>query len=410
MLFAFLASMVAGIFGLATLPGLRIFFRYFPPLIWCYFLPMILSSLDVIPNRSPLYGGFMLDVVLPFIVVLLLVPMDTAAIARVGPQAVVVMLIGTAGIVAGAAGSFAFFQAVLPEGTLPEGMWKAVASLSGSWIGGSPNMAAIKASLNLDETLFGKIVVIDTVCGYSWLAVLIALAPLQGRVDRMMKADASLVGDLSGRLARRQAERCRPLTLPDFILMLAVGMGVGQVCLLLGRGLSDRIATAEAAGGLMHALRLSQVLSGFGWGMLIATVAGVALSFTRLQRIGDAGATAVGNAGLYLLLTTFGAQADLRQINPRQDVWLVALGALWLFIHVLVLFAGMRLCRAPLFLGAAASMANVGGTASAPVVAAAFHPSLAPLGLILAILGGILGTPVGLLVVGKLCAAIAGGP
>ncbi|MEP0843119.1 MAG: DUF819 family protein, partial [Phycisphaerae bacterium] len=108
--------------------------------------------------------------------------------------------------------------------------------------------------------------------------------------------------------------------------------------------------------------------------------------------------------------TTFGAQADLRQINPRQDVWLVALGALWLFIHVLVLFAGMRLCRAPLFLGAAASMANVGGTASAPVVAAAFHPSLAPLGLILAILGGILGTPVGLLVVGKLCAAIAGGP
>jgi uncharacterized membrane protein len=119
------------------------------------------------------------------------------------------------------------------------------------------------------------------------------------------------------------------------------------------------------------------------------------------------GVSSIGNAGLYLLLATIGASADLGLVTPG-DLWLVAIGAVWLLIHIAFLLIGARLLRAPLFLVATASMANVGGTASAPVVAAAFHPSLAPVGLLLAILGGLLGTPIGLLVVGRLCAVLAG--
>ena len=157
----------------------------------------------------------------------------------------------------------------------------------------------------------------------------------------------------------------------------------------------------------MKRLYLSQVMSGFGWGLLLVTFVGIGLSFTRFRELEDAGASVVGNTGLYLLLTTFGAQADLRAIQA-EDGWLFAIGASWLLIHITVLLIGARLLRAPLFLVATGSMANIGGTASAPVVAAAFHPSLAPVGLLMAILGGILGTPVGLLIVGKLCALIAG--
>jgi uncharacterized membrane protein len=406
-LFAFLATIVAIIFWLGRQPKLQWFFRYFPPLIWTYFVPMILSSLGILPSSSALYGFVMLTI-LPAVIVLLLVPSDTASIARAGPKAIAMMLVGTTGIVLGAAVSFGLFLTLLPEGTLPDDAWRGVASLSGSWIGGSPNMAAIAASLGVHEsTLFGKMVIVDTICAYTWLGVLIALVSWQTRIDRFNRADSRLVGELAARLTQQQAGRSRPVATGDFLAILAVGFLVSQACLLVGGWMSGVVKGAEAAGGLMATINLSQVLSAFGWGILFTTFASIALSFTPLRRIEDTGASSIGNAGLYLLLTTFGAQADLRLIGPG-DLWLIAIGVVWLLIHILVLFIGARLLRAPLFLTAIASMANIGGTASAPVVAAAFHPSLAPVGLLLAILGGIIGTPVGLLIIGKLCAAIAG--
>lgn len=406
-LFAVLATLVAIIFRLGAQPKLAGFFRYFPPLIWTYFVPMILSSFGLLPHESPLYD-FVMVTILPAVIVLLLVPSDTASIARAGPKAIAMMLVGTTGIVLGAAASFALFLYLLPAGTLPDDAWRGIASLSGSWIGGSPNMAAIAASLGINgSSLFGKMVVVDTICAYTWLGVLIALVGWQSRIDRFNRADARLVGELAERLGKQQAERERPITLGDFVTILAVGFLVSQACLLAGGWAAARVQGLEAAGGLMARINLGQVLSAFGWGVLFTTFAGIALSFTRLRHIEDAGASSIGNAGLYILLTTFGAQADLRLIGPG-DLWLIAIGAVWLLIHIVVLFVGARLLRAPLFLTAIASMANVGGTASAPVVAAAFHPSLAPVGLLLAILGGIIGTPVGLLIIAKICAAIGG--
>ncbi len=406
-LFAFLATIVAIILGLARIPLLTGFFRYFPPLIWSYFVPMFCSSLGIIPSRSPLYDEFMLRTILPVVVVLLLIPSDTASIARLGGKALAMMLIGTAGIVAGAALSFGLFTAILPSGALPPDTWKGVASLSGSWIGGSPNLAAIAASVGLEPTLFGKMVVVDTICAYTWLGVLIALVGWQDRLDRFNRADSGLVRDLAGRLARRQAERARPIRMADFVAMIAVGFALSQICLAGGAGVAAAVRQAEELGGLMARLQLGQVMSAFGWGILLVTASSVALSFTPLRRLEDAGVSSIANGGLYLLLTTFGAQADLRLVGA-EDLWLVAIAAVWLLMHIAVLAAGARLLRAPLFLLATASMANVGGTASAPVVAAAFHPSLAPVGLLMAILGGIIGTPVGLLIVANLCRWIAG--
>ncbi|MHC4798673.1 MAG: DUF819 family protein, partial [Planctomycetota bacterium] len=360
--FAFLASIVAIIFWLAGRPRLQGFFRYFPPLIWTYFIPMICSSLGIIPHDSPLYGRFMMRIILPVVIVLLLIPSDIRSIARLGPKAVGMMLIGSIGIVGGAAASFALFLHLLPAGTLPPDLWKGIASLSGSWIGGSPNLASIAKSLELEPTLFGKMVVVDTLCAYTWLGVLIVLIGWQNRLDRFNRADASIVHALAFRLSERQAERSRPISLYDFLTMLAVGFAVSQLCLAVGGRLEDLIVRAESTGGLMARLYLSQVLSGFGWGILLTTFVSVVLSFTRLRKLDDASVSSIGYAGLYLLLTTFGAQADLRLIHP-EDLWLLAVGAVWLFVHIAVMLIGARLLRAPFFITATASMANVGGTA-----------------------------------------------
>lgn len=400
---AFLSGVVAVIFGLARWKPLQPMFRYCPPLIWTYFIPMLCSTLGIIPSESEFYTPFMGQIVLPVILVLLLVPTDTRAILRLGPKAVGMMLVGTVGIVAGAALSFGLLHDKFPPGT-----WKGVAALAGSWIGGSPNMTAVAESVGTDATLLGKLIVVDTVCAYTWLGVLVALTSIQEKVNRVTRADNSIVRDLATRLSQRQAERARPIALLDFALMIGLGLVISQMCLWFGGGIGGWVEQQEATAGFWATIRLSEVLSGFGWGILLITGVSVVLSLTPLRDIDDAGATPVGYFGLYLLLTTFGARADLRNIRP-EDGWLFALGAIWITTHVVILMIGLRLLRAPLFLGATGSMANIGGTASAPVVAAAFHPSLAPVGLVMAILGSVIGTPVALLVIGKMCAAMSGG-
>jgi len=407
-LIAFLATLVALVFAVARIPRLAGFFRYCPPVIWMYFIPMICSSLGIIPSKSPLYGSFMFDIVLPFVLVLLIVPSDIRSIGRLGPRAILMALFGTLGTVAGATVSFGLLTRLLPAGTLPEGLWKGVAALGGSWIGGSPDFYAVGASLKLDPTLQGKLLVVDTICAYTWLGVLVSFTGFERAVDRWNRADRRVVDDLKAHLEEQHAQRARPITLLDFALMLGLGLAVSQIGMYAGQHVETWIGVREAAGGIWRVVHLSQVLDASGWGILLIMAVSIVLSLTPVRNLDAAGATPIGYIGLYLRLTTLGARADLRQVGYN-DIWLFVMGVIWLITHISVLFIGMRLLRAPLFLTATASMANVGGTASCPVVAAAFHPSLAPVGLLMAILCGIIGTPVALVIIGKIAAAIEGG-
>ncbi len=406
-LLAFLATLVALVFAMARIRRLAGFFKYCPPVIWMYLIPMVCSSLGAIPSKSRLYDQFMSDIMLPLVLVLLVVPSNTRSIARLGWRAAALALMGTLGTVTGAVVSFSLLTRLLPEGTLPAGLWKGVASLGGSWIGGSADFFAVSASLKTDPTLIGKLVVVDTICAYTWLGILVSLSSIENVVDRWFRADRRIVDELKTHLTQEQEQHARPITMIDFAVMIGLALAVSQMGLFLGHWVAKVVDRAEAVSEFWATIHLSQVLSAFGWGILLVMAFSVVLSLTRVRSIAHAGATPIGYVGLYLLLTTYGARADLRQVN-MEDLWLFVMGVIWLLIHISVLFIGMRLLRAPLFLGASASMANVGGTASAPVVAAAFHPSLAPVGLMMAILCGLIGTPVALLVIGKAAAAIAG--
>lgn len=376
-LLAAFAVIVGVIYGLRAQPALQGFFRIAPPILWVYFVPMLGTTFGIFPKSSPLYDET-IRLLLPPGLVLLLLSSDARSLAKLGPKAVGTMLFGTAGIVLGGPLALLLFKAWLPADT-----WMGMGALSGSWIGGSSNMVAIKESLGTPEGIFGVMIVVDVLIGYGWMGIVMALSSVQDRVDRYFRVDRSIVDDLNRRIADFQAAQRRPMAFVDLALIVAIGMGAGWISTALGGWLPP----------------VGSIISAFGWTVILAATIGIGLSFTRVASLEGAGASHVGNLFLYLLLTTLGAQADLRAVLDAPIFF--AVGATWIAFHAGLLFLGGRLLRTPMFLIATASQANVGGVVSAPIVASVYQPSLAPVGLLLGVLGNILG-----LYAGLLCAAL----
>lgn len=391
---AYLAALVAVVFGLSRVPRLAPFFDRLPPVIWAYFLPMLSTTLGLTPATSPAYD-WISRYLLPTALFLMMLAVDVPAILRLGPLALVMMLVGAAGIVLGAPlafltfeGLYAVFGGVLPPQD-PEA-WKGFAALSGSWIGGTANLVALQQSLGASDATVAPLIVVDTAVAYSWMAVLIALSAFQARFDRWVGADAAALDRVNATLAALDTER-RPVSTAGLLVILGIGLA-GAVLAL-------------AAGERLPTLGDPTIISATTWAVLIAVTAGLLLSFTPLRRLERDGASAVGYAALYLLLAAIGAKASLQAVLDA-PVYLLA-GVVWIAFHALLLFAAAKLLRAPLFFVAASSMANVGGAASAPIVAGVYLPAMAPVGLLLAVAGYVLGIYGGILCAWML-GAIAG--
>lgn len=372
-LLAAFVSIVGLIYLVKEHTPLKPLFRYVPPILWVYFLPMIGTSLGLFPAASPFYD-VSLKLLLPPALVMLLLSVDIRALARLGPRAIGTMLFGTLGVVLGAPIALLLFKAWVPADT-----WMGMAALSGSWIGGSSNMVAIKESIDCPEGIFGVMIVVDVLVGYAWMGIVMSLAGLQNTLDARFGADRSVVDDLNRRLADFHASQRRSTEFVDVVAIFAIGFATGWVATWIGGWLPP----------------IPGILNAFGWMVIVAATLGVALSFTRAARLEAAGASHLGNFMLYLILTTLGAQGDLRTVFSTPIFF--AVGAVWLAFHALILFLGGRLLRAPMFLIATASQANIGGVVSAPIVASVYQPSLAPVGLLLGVMGNILGFYAGLI-------------
>jgi uncharacterized membrane protein len=384
-LFAFFSALVAVIFYLGEVKALKKFFHICPPLIWCYFVPMICTTIGITPASSELYS-FMSVKLLPAVLVLLMITTNVPLIMKLGPRAIGMTLFGSVGIVVGGVVAFVFGKSFFTD--LDPETWKGMGALAGSWIGGSTNMLAIKESIGTPEHVFTPFIVVDTVVGYGWLAVLIFLSGYQETIDRWTKADTSKIKQVNEDLAQGYQAHKQPLNMKNFALMLGVAFAVGQLCLYATSGITY--------GG--------EVFSPFAWGILLITAVSLALSFTKLRELEYSGAAHVGYYGLYVLLATIGAKADLTALAGAH--YYFAIGFVWLLIHIAFLIVGLLILRAPLFLFACGSMSNIGGTASTPVVAAAYQPSMATVGLLMAIVGTVVGTPLGLLMA-HICSKIA---
>lgn len=371
--FAYLAGVLAVVFLLSGMARLKGLFAVIPPVLFAYFVPTISTALNITPVASPAYD-WMVRFLLPVALLLLMITVDLPSIIRLGPMALAMMVVGTIGIILGGAVSFAIFGRFLPDEA-----WTGFAALSGSWIGGTANMIAIAESVGTPDSILGPVIVVDTVVGYGWMGVLLFLSAWQGRYDRRFNTRTEAVEATNRRLEEFTARR-HPTELRDVAMILGLGFGGAVI--------------AREIGARLPTLGDPTIISGTTWAVLIVVTAGLLLSFTRVRNLEEVGASRFGFLALYLMITAIGAQADLRAV-VQTPVFLVA-GVVWIAVHVALLFIAARVLRAPLFFIATGSMANIGGPATAPLVASVYHPAMAPVGLLMAVAGYILGIYAGL--------------
>ncbi len=382
-------------------PFWKRFYSVIPSLFVCYFLPSIFTTLGVYdPDQSQLY--FVASrYLLPASLVLLTLSIDIPGIIRLGPKAGIMFLTGTVGIVIGGPLAILIVSAVNPEivgGAGPDAVWRGMTTVAGSWIGGGANQTAMKEIFGVGDDIFSVWIAVDVIVANIWMAFLLYGVGRSARIDRFMGADTSAIEDVKQRVEAYQAQIMRIPSLTDTMKVLGVGFGV--------MGLSHFLADIIAPWLLNNAPYLEdyQLTSQFFWLVVIATTAGLVLSTTKARDLEGVGASRIGSALLYVLVATIGMRMNLRAV--AEDFELFVVGLIWLGFHALLLISVAKLIKAPFFFLAVGSQANVGGAASAPIVASAFHPSLATVGVLLAVLGYALGT-YGALLCGQLMRLVA---
>jgi len=365
-----LSGVAAFFFFLEKQTGWRIF-NFLPPLIFIYLTPVIMSNTGFIPTSSPAYG-WLRSTVLPMILVLLLIKVDVVSAFRIVGKGVFVMLFGTLGVVVGAPIAYLLVKG----GMSPEG-WKAFGVLSGSWIGGTGNMAAVSEMIDAQGTEFGLAVLGDTVVYIVWLPIMLASKSLAGAFARFSGVSADRLAKMEAAAKSAEQEE-RKVELYHYIYLFFIGLSVTWI----SGQIADRLP------------EIDPYISSGTWRILLVTTIGIILSNTPLRRIPGSFELAMGL--IYIFVARMGAVADLGGVAVQAPAFL--LGAfLWIFIHGGFCLLGARIFKVDVHTAAIASASNIGGAASAPIVAAYHNKRLVPASILLALIGYAVGNYAGYL-------------
>jgi uncharacterized membrane protein len=432
-------------------PFFQKFYKYVPALLLCYFVPAIFNTLGIIsPSWIELENviqhlasvGYdmsnvstvlelkkFIDVqnvplaeiepfihsselyyvasrfLLPASLVLLCLSIDLKGVVNLGPKALIMFFTATIGIVIGgplALWTVSRFAPELLQGDHPDSIWRGLSTVAGSWIGGGANQTAMKEIAETTDTQFSAMIVVDVVVANLWMAFLLIGAGVSDKLDRILKADNSAITALKKKVEDYQSNISRIASLPDLAMIAAVAFGAvaaahfgaDLISPAVGDFIEGKIAAAKAAGESTIWMYVTSISSGFFWLVVLATTIGVIFSFTRFRKLEGAGASKVGSLFLYILVASIGMKMDILQLFREWEIFkfILAIGLLWMLFHVVLLLIMAFLIRAPFFFVAVGSQANVGGAASAPIVASAFSPALAPVGVLLAVFGYAVGT------------------
>ena len=368
-------------------PFWKKFYTYVPSVLLCYFIPGILNTAGIISGDSSNLYFVASRYLLPTSLVFFTLSIDFKEILNLGPKALIMFLTGTVGIIIGGPLAVLLFAHIAPDvvgGQGPDAVWRGLATIAGSWIGGGANQTAMKEVFGVSDSLFSTMITIDVFVGYLWMAFLLYGAGISDRIDKWFGGDTSAIERLRDKVADYQSSIARIANLTDVITVMAVGFGVTAMAHFGADIIAPWIAD--------HAPILARysLTSKFFWLVVIATTGGLALSFTKVRELEGVGASQYGSLLLYILIATIGMKMDLLAVFDNPQLFLVAL--VWIGIHIALLLVVAYWIKAPFFFVAVGSQANVGGAASAPIVAAAFHPALAPVGVLMAVLGYALGT------------------
>lgn len=358
------------------------YFQFLPSVFWIYFLPMIVSTAGLIDPQAEVYSVITTNL-LPASLILLLLSSDIKAILRLGRPALIMMFAGSLGIMLGMPLVFLLFKPWVGAN-----VWSGFGALSASWIGGSANMIAVKEAIGTPEKVFTPMVIVDTIVPYLWMGILVSSVRFQERYDRWNRADKTILADL---------EKCRISAQTTRVKRLTVWSVAGILAIAFIGGVAAKFLAVQLP-------QIKDMISTYAWTIILVSLFGVSLSLTPARQLERHGASRIGYYLLYFVLTAIGARANFSHFSST--MLLILAGCVVILVHAGVLVAVGRMVKAPLFLIATASQANIGGVASAPVVAAVYQPGLASVGLLLAILGNIVGTYFGILI-SRICYGVS---
>lgn len=367
------------------------FYSVIPALLMCYLLPAILNSLNIIsPETSKVYS-IAKNYLLPAAIVLMTLSLDLKSVFNLGPKALIMFFTGTIGIVIGGPIAILLVSIFSPEtvgGAGPDAVWRGLSTVAGSWIGGGANQTAMYEIFKYNPEKFGAMILVDIVVAQIWMAFLLFGIGKKEKIDKWLKADNSAIEALKQKVITYEKSVTKIPNLTDYMIMLGIAFIAVGISHFGSGNISSFLSGFEVFNDKTSAL--ASFTSTFFWMITIATVIGIILSFTKAKTYEGAGASKLGSVFIYILVASIGMKMDLASIfeNPG----LLVVGLIWMAIHVILLIIVAKLIKAPYFFLVVGSKANVGGAASAPVVAAAFHPSLATVGVLLAVVGYAIGT------------------
>ncbi len=368
------------------------FYEVVPTVLMCYLLPAILVTLGIVDEPSSNTYFIASRYLLPAALILMTLSIDLKALMNLGSKALIMFITGTAGIIIGgpiAVLIVSFFSPETVGGSGFDAVWRGLATIAGSWIGGGANQAAMLEVFQFNPEKYGGMVLVDIVVANLWMAILLLGVGKTERIDRWLKADTSSIEALKVKVSTYTEKISRVTTLKDFVMIVFYAFAGVGLAHLLGYHFSEFLKNNFEVIGNKDRI-LSSLGSDFLWMVAFATAIGIGLSYTKAKTYEGAGSSKIGSLFIYTLVATIGMKMDLSKIleNPG----LLAVGLIWIGIHGILLIVVAKIIKAPFFFLAVGSQANVGGAATAPIVAAEFHPSLASVGILLAVFGYVIGT------------------
>jgi uncharacterized membrane protein len=383
------------------------FYKIIPALFMAYMLPAVLTTLgliapewntvneagEVLTHQSSLY--FVSSrYLLPAALVLMTLSLDLKAVFNLGPKALIMFITGTIGIIIGGPIAVLTVSAIYPDavgGVGPDAVWRGLATLAGSWIGGGANQTAMLEVYGYNQKLYGGMVFVDIVVANLWMAILLIGIGKSKKIDAWLNSDTTAIEELKEKVSKFSQQVSRNPSLTDMIILVSIGFGTVAFAHFSAGVLApffENLVNGIANPTIKNSFTF--LGSSFFWMISISTIIAIILSFTKARNYEGAGASKFGSVFIYVLVASIGMKMDLSMIFD--NLGLVAIGLIWMLFHAVLLIVVAKLIRAPYFFLAVGSQANVGGAASAPIVASAFHPSLATVGVLLAVFGYAVGT------------------
>jgi uncharacterized membrane protein len=383
------------------------FYKIVPGLFMAYMIPALFTTVgliapewetlsdtgETVKHSTNLYYVSS-RYLLPAALVLMTLSIDLKAVFNLGWRALIMFFTGTIGIVIGGPIAILLISTVSPEtvgGVGPDAVWRGLSTLAGSWIGGGANQTAMLEIYGYNQKLYGGMVFVDIVVANIWMAILLIGIGKRNRINKWLKADSSSIEVLKEKVSAFTAKIKRNPSLTDLMIIAAISFGTVSIAHLCSNFLAPFFESVVANIDSPTTRNIFTFLgSKFFWMISISTIIAILLSFTKAKNYEGAGASKFGSVFIYILVASIGMKMDLTLIFDNAG--LIVIGVVWMTIHAGLLILVAKLIKAPYFFLAIGSQANVGGAASAPIVASAFHPSLATVGVLLAVVGYAIGT------------------